>query len=108
MPGAVGLMATALGALDPEPLVTTMFAELPVKPEGSWALICSGPTKNSGAGRPLKVTEVPPSEVESGTVLAVASPEAKLVPKIETIDPGATGWRKPAASTTPLSFTFGV
>src|SRR5579883_1139616 len=108
MPGAVGLIATALGTLDPAALVTTMFAELPVKPDGSWALICRGPTKNRGAGRPLKVTEVPPSEVDSGTVLAVASPEAKFVPKIETIEPGATGWRKLAASTTPLSLTFGV
>src|SRR5580658_2020251 len=39
----------------------------------------------------LKVTFTLPSEVDRGTLVAAAVPDAKSEPKIDTNDPGATG-----------------
>jgi hypothetical protein len=55
-------------------------------------LTCPGDTKYNGADFPLNVTLVWPSLVDHGTVSACCSEAAKPDPKIETIDPGATGW----------------
>jgi hypothetical protein len=58
----------------------------------------------------LKVTLTPPSDVESGTVVAAELVEARFVPKMETNDPGATGCpvAKLAPFKTPPDATEGV
>ena len=54
------------------------------------AALCD--TKISGEGMLLKVTLTPPSDVESGTLLAEAVVVLRFVPKMETREPAATAW----------------
>jgi hypothetical protein len=58
----------------------------------------------------LNITVTAPSDVERGMVSAWARLVARLVPKIETKEPGATPWlvAKLAAFSTPPDATTGV
>ena len=47
--------------------------------------------KNNGAGMPFMVTETLAKFVDKGTESACASVAAKSPPKMEAIEPGATG-----------------
>ena len=58
--------------------------------QGTCAAIMFSDTNCRGAAMPLKVTETSATVVERGTVSRRARPEARLVPKIETMEPGAT------------------
>ena len=71
-----------------------------VSEEGICRLIWPGEMKESGAGTPLIVTEVPPS-VKGNGALADCVVVARLLPKILTSDPGATGDAHEAEFTTP-------
>src|SRR4051812_2462185 len=59
---------------------------------------------------PLNVTETFESDVDNGTESACASAPARLSPKMETIEPGATGTppAKLAPFTMPPSVTDGI
>ncbi len=116
MPGAEAATSTGVEGEVMPLAVTTTLTDPAVVPcgrtfHGSCALICvrdPGPTTtNSGAGTPLKVTLTFDSDVESGIVLALAVVLANPVPKIATIDPGATACcgAKLALFTTPFGET---
>src|ERR1700723_3425438 len=96
-PGADGTSDTFCDAVWP-PKVTCMFTVAVPCPfanasKGTCALTipAAGTTALSGAGTPLKETVTPPSEVENGTVSALACVAPRPDPKIATSDPGATG-----------------
>jgi hypothetical protein len=74
--------------------------------EGICRLIWLGETKDSGAGTPLIVTEVPPS-VKGNGALADSVVVARLLPKMLTSDPGAIGVAHDAEFTTPSEAIWG-
>jgi hypothetical protein len=77
--------------------------------QGTCAASIFSETNCRGAAMPLKVTETSAMVLERGTVSRRASPEARLVPKIEIMEPGATPAprSKLAALATPPSETTG-
>jgi hypothetical protein len=78
--------------------------------QGTCAAIMFSDTNCNGAAMPFIVTETSAIVVERGTLSSRASPAARLLPKIETMEPGATPVprSKLAALATPPSDTTGV
>src|SRR5712692_1546024 len=93
--------------LVPALVVTTAVAVPGAVSKGTWALICPGETKKSGAGVPFTVTAAPANCVGKGTSDAKIVSAARFTPKIEMIDPGATGTGD-GAKLAPLTMPPGV
>src|SRR5258708_3411065 len=102
IPGAAGMRETVCGPDGLLPRVATICA-VPLEfgaVTGStshrtctliWSPLASlWNTPEIAAGMPLKLTFMSAKDIESGIELAVVLAEAKLVPKIETSEPGAT------------------
>ena len=70
--------------------VTTTLAVPPLTFHGNWALICPPLTNSRGDGVALIVTPTPPIFVERGIESACEREDARLFPKIEIREPGAT------------------
>src|SRR5712692_6880093 len=85
------LPSTGTGSLDPAGVETTNCKPVKGKGylelEGSWKLIWLGDTYKRGARIPFTATEVPARAVGSGKRLAACVPAARLLPKMETIEP---------------------
>lgn len=79
--------------LTPCAVRTRTWTLVPVMSNGNWALICSAETKNSGATSVLDPsitsTETPSRLAGSGTLVAALVPDARFLPKIEKMIPGA-------------------
>src|SRR3990172_6014177 len=110
IPGAVEARFTVRGELaTPSALTSTLAVERPANSQGTCTFSCRGDVENKGAATPSKVTQTPPSTVGRGSALAAAVLALRLVPKIEAIEPGATGdgaGAKLAALTTPPEFIW--
>jgi hypothetical protein len=91
IPGAAVATRNDIGTLDAPFTVTTRVAGPGEISYGNWALICVGLTRNRGASMPFTSAETPPSVVGSGVEDAPIVVDARFVPRIEIIDPGATG-----------------
>src|SRR5579863_1892498 len=115
MAGALAATVTLAGAeTTPSSRVTTTLAGPLLLSEGTtshgtWMLIWPPLTNCTGAATLLTVTLTPLSVVESGTVPEAAMFEARLDPKIETSEPGATAWLvvAPAVLVMPEALTAG-
>src|SRR5664280_1071007 len=108
IPGAAALTSTFTGALWSAPLRTTRATVPSGVPNGAWALIWVALTKSSGARIPPMLTDVPFSETGNGVAVALPSPAARFVPKIEISDPGAMEGSELKAFTTPPEATAGA
>src|SRR5689334_7443091 len=102
MPGDAGTTETVAARLD-RPFAVTITGTLSpsVTSYGTCALTCPPLTNTSGAGLPPTVTDVPLSDVASGSDFALSVAVARSVPKMLNSEPGATFAVKLAAFTAP-------
>src|SRR5712692_8752163 len=106
IPGLAGATVNEKAALTVLPTATAAVAFPGWVSQGTCALICVGLAKNSGAGRPLILSDAPPRLVGRGVLVAPAVLLARSVPNRDTIDPAATGDPavKPPALVTAVTF----
>src|SRR5687767_2320003 len=82
--------AALVGPLEPPARTTTLTLVPAGVSNGTCALIWPDETKISGAARPSIVTDVPTISVGRGRETAPPRSDARLSPKMEISDPGAT------------------
>src|SRR5438105_10835321 len=110
IPGSCATRFTRTGRLDPNWFWTTTFTDAPLTSNGTCALITPGDTNNNGAGMLPNKTRVvlPGTCVSNGGPIGVIVAFDRLLPKIDTSDPGASDGDSELRSVAEFTIPDGV